>query len=123
MLKRSGKLLFAEIDRRDIRRIDIVQLGGLTMNQWYSRQKDKPKYMLNASLWDNKGPIGTIWLDGKLVRDEGTGYGFGISDGGFSFGDPWNTKWDNYITGYPALIQNGRPYMVPSSPCGLRYHF
>ena len=112
MLKRSGKLLFAEIDRRDIRRIDIVQLGGLTMNQWYSRQKDKPKYMLNASLWDNKGPIGTIWLDGKLVRDEGTGYGFGISDGGFSFGDPWNTKWDNYITGYPALIQNGRKTTV-----------
>ena len=95
-----------------IERIDIVQLGSLTMNQWCSKQKNKPKYMLNASLWDNKGPIGTIWLDGKLARNEGTGYGFGTFSGGFAFGDPWNTKWDNYITGYPALIQNGRKTTV-----------
>lgn len=101
-------LTLISVPREQIRRVAIVQLGALTMNQWYDRQKDKPKYMLNASLWDNKGPIGTIWLDKKLIRNEGTGYGFGISAGKFSFGDPWNTKWDDYITGYPALIQNGR---------------
>ena len=100
-------LTLISIPREQVRRIAIVQLGALTMNQWYDRQKDKPKYMLNASLWDNQGPIGTIWLDKKLIRNEGTGYGFGISAGEFSFGDPWNTKWDDYITGYPALIQNG----------------
>lgn len=107
MAEKYKNLLLSPIPFSQIERVEIVQLGGLTMNQWYNRQTDKPKYMLNASLWDNKGPIGTIWLGGELVRNEGTGYGFGTHAGGFSFGDPWNTKWENYITGYPALIQSG----------------
>lgn len=91
-----------------IRKVDVVQLNGLTMNEWYARQTDKPTYMLNASLWDTKGAIGTIWKNGELVRNEGNGFGFGTTKlGAFGFGDPWEVKWDNYITGYPVLVING----------------
>ena len=98
----------------EIARAAIVQLGGLTMGQWYARQADKPDLMINASLWDGKGAIGTIWQDGKLVRNEGTGFGFGITKaGGYGFGDPWG-DWQDYITGHPALVQDGKalPYSV-----------
>ena len=103
-----GNLKVADIPFNKIRKIDIVQLNGLTMGEWYARQTDKPTYMLNASLWDTKGAIGTIWKNGTLVRNEGNGFGFGVTNmGAFGFGDPWEIKWHNYITGYPALVING----------------
>ncbi|MDR3767227.1 MAG: N-acetylmuramoyl-L-alanine amidase, partial [Butyricicoccus sp.] len=105
-----GKLCVVDIPLGSIRKVKIVQLGSQTMGQWYNGQTDKPKYMLNASLWDEKGPIGTIWLDGKLTRNEGTGYGFGVNkNGDCGFADPWSVAWRDYITGYPSLIELGRP--------------
>ena len=107
--KQSNNAYIVTIGNDEIEKIDIVQLGGLTMSQWYNKQTDKPDYMINASLWDDKGAIGTIWQNGELVRNEGNGYGFGINkSGGFGFGDPWNIDWQNYITGYPALIKDGQ---------------
>ena len=107
--KQSSNSYIVTIGNDEIEKIDIVQLGGRTMKQWYDKQTDKPDYMINASLWDDKGAIGTIWQNGKLVRNEGNGYGFGINkSGGFGFGDPWNIDWQNYITGYPALIKDGQ---------------
>lgn len=104
-----NSLRIVEIAPEKIRRIRIVQLGRQTMGEWYAAQEEKPKYMLNASLWDNKGSIGTIFLDGKLQRDEGNGFGFGIDAGGsFRFGTPWERSWEDYITGYPALVQGGK---------------
>lgn len=105
-----GKLCVVDIPMDTIRRVKIVQLGSQTMGQWYNAQADKPTHMLNASLWDEKGPIGTIWLDGKLTRDEGTGYGFGVNKSGdCGFADPWSVAWQDYITGYPSLIEQGKP--------------
>lgn len=105
-----GALRYVRIASADIRRVEVVPLGKLTMGQWYAQQTDKPKYMLNASLWDTKGPIGTIFIDGVQQRDEGNGYGFGTQDGKtFAFGQPWDKKWLDYITGYPALIRDGKP--------------
>ena len=105
----SNGLIIVPICISDIEHLQIVQLNGLTMGQWYNKQTTKPDYMLNASLWDDNGAIGTIWQNSELVRNEGTGYGFGIDkNGGFGFGDPWNTDWQNYITGYPALIKDGK---------------
>ena len=107
--KQSSNSYIVTIGNDEIEKIDIVQLGGRTMKQWYDKQTDKPDYMINASLWDDKGAIGTIWQNGKLVRNEGTGYGFGINiAGGFGFGNPWYVPWNNYITGYPALIKDGK---------------
>ena len=104
-----GKLRMAMIKAEDIRRVKIVPLGRMTMGQWYAQQADKPKYMLNASLWDTKGSIGTIYIDGKLQRNEGNGFGFGTQDGNtFAFGTPWDRKWRDYITGYPGLIRDGK---------------
>ena len=107
--KQSSNSYIVSIGNDEIEKIDIVQLGGLTMKKWYDKQENKPDYMINASLWDDKGAIGTIWQNGKLVRNEGTGYGFGINiAGGFGFGNPWYVPWNNYITGYPALIKDGK---------------
>ena len=103
-----GKLRMAMIRAEDIRRVEIVPLGRMTMGQWYAQQADKPKYMLNASLWDVKGSIGTIYIDGALQRNEGNGFGFGTQDGKtFAFGTPWDRKWTDYITGYPPLVRDG----------------
>ena len=104
-----GKLRMAMIRSEDIRRVEIVPLGRMTMGQWYDQQEDRPRYMLNASLWDTKGSIGTIYIDGALQRNEGNGFGFGTQDGNtFAFGTPWDRKWCDYITGYPGLIRDGK---------------
>ena len=107
--KQSSNAYIVSISNDEIEKIDIVQLGGCTMKQWYDKKINKPDYMINASLWDKNGAIGTIWQNGKLVRNEGTGYGFGINkNGSFGFGNPWDIAWNNYITGYPALIKDGK---------------
>ena len=112
--KQSSNAYIVSISNDEIDKIDIVQLGGRTMKQWYDKKINKPDYMINASLWDKNGAIGTIWQNGKLVRNEGTGYGFGINKSGcFHFGNPWDTAWNNYITGYPALIKDGK--IMPDS--------
>lgn len=104
-----GKLRMAMIRAEDIRRVEIVPLGRMTMGQWYDQQADKPRYMINASLWDVRGSIGTIYIDGALQRNEGNGFGFGTQDGRtFAFGTPWDRKWCDYITGYPGLIRDGK---------------
>lgn len=105
---RNG-LLAVSAAADEIRRVSIVQLGGKTMGQWYAAQVDKPDMMINASLWDKSGAIGTIWQDGKLVRNEGNGFGFGVNKaGGWGFADPWGVSWRDYITGYPALVKAGK---------------
>lgn len=106
---KNGSLRIIEINAEKIRKVEIAQLGAKTMGQWYNSQLDKPKYMINASLWDTKGPIGTIYLDGKMTRNEGNGFGFGTVDNKtFDFAKPWDKKWKDYITGYPALVWNGK---------------
>ena len=97
--------------RDEIRKVDIVYLNGLTMGEWYNKQSDKPDILINASLWDAEGdPIGTIWENGRMIRDEGNGFGFGIAENGdWGFAAPWDIKWVDYLTGYPALIQNAKP--------------
>lgn len=52
-----------------------------------------------------------------MIRDEGNGFGFGIDqNGGWNFAAPWDLKWKDYLTGYPALIENAkaRPDKVDS---------
>ena len=105
---RNG-LLAVSAAADEIARVEIVQLGGMTMGEWYAKQKDKPDMLMNGSLWDKTGAIGTIWQDGKLVRNEGTGFGFGMNHAGdWGFSDPWTHTWRDYITGYPALVKAGK---------------
>lgn len=106
--QRNG-LLAVSAAADEIARVEIVQLGGMTMGEWYAKQKDKPDMLMNASLWDGKGAIGTILQDGRLVRNEGNGFGFGVNKaGGWGFADPWGVSWRDYITGYPALVKAGK---------------
>ena len=105
---RNG-LLAVSAAADEIQRVSIVQLGGKTMGEWYAAQEEKPDMMINASLWDKTGAIGTIWQDGRLIRNEGTGFGFGVNTaGGWGFADPWGIQWRDYITGYPALVKAGK---------------
>lgn len=101
-------LTIVPIPMEKIRRVGIVDLGGLTMGEWYARQTDKPDAMINGSLWDSKGAIGTIWKDGQLQRNEGNGFGIGEVGNGWAFGEPWEQPWTDYITGTPALIRAGK---------------
>ncbi len=94
-----------------IRKAGIVWLGGKTMGQWYRTQAEPPDAMLNASLWDKKGAIGTIIRQGQQLRSEGNGLGFGLLDNGgqrWAFGGPWEKNWQDYLTGTPALIWQGK---------------
>lgn len=101
-------LTIVEAPAGNIRKVEIVWLGGLTMGQWYGRQQDKPTYMINGSLWDGAGAIGTIWCGGTLVRNEGGGYGFGTTPAGWAWGAPWDKDWRDYISGTPALLREGK---------------
>ena len=68
----------------------------------------------NASLYDMKTrePVGTIVEDGYFVHNAGNGYGVGTVGGKLGFGNPWAEKWDEYLTGYNAPVQDGR-YVAP----------
>lgn len=79
----------------------------------------------NASLYTgNRTPIGTIIEAGRLVHDDGNGYGVGIINGKLDFGKPWDRAWDSYLTGYTTCVQEGK-YVAPSFndsyvfPCAL----
>lgn len=86
---------------------------GMTLTEW-ARQY-KPYAVCNASLYEfsYRIPIGTIIENGKMVHNDGNGYGFGAIDGIPSFGTPWEKPWDDYLTGYNSPIQNGA-YIAPS---------
>lgn len=105
---KSGILSGVCIKPQEIHKQEIVWLNDKTMYEWYDEQADKPDYMINLSLWDNKGAIGTIVKGGNYVRNEGDGFGYGTASGRASFGKPWERKWDDYVTGYPALVVEGR---------------
>ena len=90
----------------------IIQ-PGMTLTEWVKQYK--PYAVCNASLYDfnTRIPIGTIIEQGKLVHNDGNGYGFGTIDSVLSFGTPWEKPWDDYLTGYNAPIQNG-VYVPPA---------
>ena len=75
-------LTLLPIPASSIRKAGIVWLGGKTMGQWYRAQAEPPDAMLNGSLWDKKGAIGTIIRQGQQLRSEGNGLGFGLLDSG-----------------------------------------
>ena len=81
---------------------------GMPLGKWYAAQADKPYLLMNASLYDGETPIGTIIENGKLRQNAGNGFGFGIlPDGSAAFGAPWR-GWDEYLSGYPGMVQDGR---------------
>ena len=88
--KNINHLRVIDVPIHQIRKIEIVQLRGKTMGEWYSAQADKPKYMINGSAVEIAMLDRHDLQDGKMVRNEGNGFGFGISKvGSFGFGDPW----------------------------------
>lgn len=78
-------------------------------------QQAKPFALCNASLYDfgTRIPVGTIIENGKMVHDDGNGYGFGVMDGKPQFGKPWDRAWSDYLTGYISPVQNGL-YIAPT---------
>lgn len=80
-----------------------------TMDDWYATQKDKPQWMMNLSLWDEKGPIGTVIRGGVMMRNSGNGLGVGVTkDGRLAVGSPWDQDWRDYVTAYPPMIAAGQ---------------
>lgn len=76
---------------------------------WVNGLTVKPYAVCNASLYDfaTRIPIGTIIENGKLVHNDGNGYGYGIIENKSQFGSPWTKIWDDYISGYNSPVQNG----------------
>ena len=99
---------------RKIKRFEIFQ-PKMTLKNWYARQTDKPDILFNASLYSNvTTPCGTIWNDGKLVSNQGKGFGFGTVDRKtVEFGQPWDKQWYDYLTGYYGLVQDGKAIDPP----------
>ena len=86
---------------------------GMNLTAYAARKK--PFALCNASLYDMRSrvPVGTIIESGKLVHDDGNGYGFGVCDGMPDFGRPWDKAWTDYLTGYNAPVQHG-VYIAPA---------
>lgn len=99
---------------RKIKRFEIFQ-PKTTLKKWYSKQTDKPDILFNASLYTSTyKPCGTIWNDGVIVSDQGKGFGFGTVDKKtVEFGQPWDKKWYDYLTGYYGLVQDGKAIDPP----------
>lgn len=79
----------------------------------------------NASLYTAaRVPVGTIIEAGRLVHNDGNGYGVGLIAGKLEFGKPWDRAWDSYLTGYTTCVQDSK-YVAPSFndsyvfPCAL----
>lgn len=70
-----------------------------------------PFAVCNASLYDmtTRVPIGTIIENGKIVHNDGNGYGCGVTwaEDRLSFGQPWEVAWKDYLTGYNSPVQSG----------------
>ena len=95
---------------------------GSSLSGWVSQHKtatiDGKMHELvaacNASLYTAvRVPVGTIIEAGRLVHNDGNGYGVGIIGSNLEFGKPWDKAWDNYITGYTTCVQEGK-YVAPS---------
>jgi len=99
---------------RKIARFEIFR-PKTTLKSWLSKQSDKPDILFNASLYTGSYvPCGTIWNDGELVSNQGKGFGFGTVDKKtVEFGQPWDKKWYDFITGYYGLVQNGKAIDPP----------
>ena len=97
-------------------RAEIIR-PGMPLATWLARQTVKPYALINASLYRSDGsPIGTIIENGKVRANAGTGFGFGILRGGsWAFGTPWMEPWQEYLTGYTGLVQEGA-YVAPAFP-------
>ena len=93
-------------------RAEIIRPGA-NLTQWAAA--NKPFAVCNASLYDMRThvPTGTIIEDGKVVHDDGNGYGFGVVSGKPGFGNPWAKDWDYYLTGYNSPVQDGK-YVAPT---------
>lgn len=84
---------------------------GMTLTAWAA--VNSPFALCNGSLYTSAfQPIGTIIEGGKMVHDDGNGYGFGVIDGKPGFGGPWGAPWDDYLTGYNSPVQGGK-YVAP----------
>lgn len=99
---------------RKIQRFEIFR-PGMPLKAWLDKQTDKPDILLNCSLYHSSGkPIGTIIEDGKMVNNAGGGFGFGTTDGvSVGFGGPWDKAWQDYITGYYGIVQQGKAVSKP----------
>ena len=99
---------------RKIQRFEIFR-PGMPLKTWLDKQTDKPDILLNCSLYHSNGkPIGTIIEDGKMVNNAGGGFGFGTADGAsVDFGGPWAKAWQDYITGYYGIVQQGKAVDKP----------
>ena len=99
---------------REIKRFEIFR-PGMPLKTWLDKQTDKPDILLNCSLYHANGkPIGTIIKDGKMVNNAGGGFGFGTVDGAsVGFGGPWDKAWQDYITGYYGIVQQGKAVSKP----------
>lgn len=96
-------------------RAEIVK-PGTDLTAWAARHK--PFAVCNASLYDfgTRVPIGTIIEGGKLVHNDGNGFGCGVAQGktALDFGGPWDGHvWTDYLTGYNSPVQGGQ-YAVPT---------
>ena len=100
--------------QRKIARFSIFR-PGMPLKQWLNQQTDKPDILLNCSLYTAKGvPCGTIWEGGKLVNNEGKGFGFGTTDDKtVDFAGPWDKAWKSYVTGYYGVVQEGKAVPAP----------
>lgn len=98
----------------DIARVEIIR-PGMPLHRWMETQGARPDILFNASLYTAGGtPCGTIFSGGRLVSDQGKGFGFGTVDGKtILFGGPWDRSWRDYLTGYYGLVQDGRAVPRP----------
>ena len=106
-----------EVPKKEIEKIDfaLCKQPTETLKNYYNRQEVKPDILSNGGFFNMS--------DGKTIfnyRDEGESKtawhwhttGMGVVNGELKYGDLSGEKWNDFITGYPPLIANGKALTI-----------
>lgn len=104
-----------EIPKNEISKIDMSLCAQpkQTLKAYYDSCQVKPTIICNGGLFDmaTGKTVMNFKDNGKTISDEGiwANEGFGIAKGELKYGSFASPEFEDFITGCPVLIKNGKP--------------
>lgn len=113
-INKYPNVLINEFPYSENPRLDMVRAKEPveTAHSYYKRMSKKPKFITNLGFFNMETgePCFTLIEKGKVIRTSNYALvGIGITkDGKFKYGHFNDGNWDDFINGYPCLIEDGK---------------